>query len=88
MGRTDARVSKIPKTPDQSEGVVPDASGGDLMVSGPFNLAFFRYKPAKTNDMIIRAMITKIDSIIVNPIIFVFIKISLFSLFILPLNDT
>jgi len=80
---TGAWANKFSKIPDQSEGVVPDASAGDLMVSGPVNLAFFRYKPARTNDIIIRAMITKIDSSIVNPIIFAFFSIFLFGLFIL-----
>jgi hypothetical protein len=83
IGRTNARLSKISKSHDQFEGTVPEALAGDSIISGPDNLAFFKYKPAKTNDKIIKAVITKIDSMIVKARITVFFVMFLSARFIL-----
>lgn len=71
-------MRKMAKRPDQSAGVSAETSAGGAELSGPDNLAFLKYKPAKINDKIIKATITKIDSIIVKARISVFFVRNLF----------
>jgi hypothetical protein len=75
---TDPRTGKIAKHPDQSDGVSAETSAGGAGLSEPDNLALFTYRPPKTNDKMIKAAITKIDSIIVKAIIFVFFSLNFF----------
>ena len=55
----------------RDQGAVPDStlSEGPGEPTGGGILAFRKYKPAKTNEIIMIARITKVDSIIVNAII-------------------
>lgn len=75
-------MRKISERRDQFDRTVPETLAGDSIVSGPDNLAFFKYKPAKTNDKITNAAITKIDSMIVKARIPVFFAIFLLGFFI------
>jgi len=55
----------------RDQGAVSDStlSEGPGEPTGSGILAFRKYKPAKTNEIIMIARITKVDSIIVNAII-------------------